>query len=307
MPQKEKHYLPLKNKIALVTGASRGIGKGIALSLGEAGATVYITGRTLKKSDATVPLSGTLTSTAREVTRLGGKGIPCQCDHQKDTQVKKVFRRIQKEQGRLDILVNNAWAGYENLHRDEYYTGPFWEQPIKLWDAMHDVGVRSSYVASTLAAPLMVAQQSGLIVNISFYAAAQYFNSVQYGVAKMATDKMAVDMAYELKEHNVTCISLWPGWVRTEGVMRGQENSELPHSESPQFVGRAIAALASDPNVLNKTGHILIAAELAKEYGFKDTDGTVPKPLHQTNLKRYKSLKSKKWQAVRNALSLPQE
>lgn len=306
MPKKEQHNLPLTGKIALVTGASRGIGKGIALSLGEAGATVYITGRTVKKTDATVPLSGTLTSTAREVTRLGGKGIPCQCDHRRDAQVKKVFHRIHKEQGRLDILVNNAWAGYENLHRDEYYSGPFWEQPIKLWDTMQDVGVRSSYVASTLAAPLMVEHHSGLIVNISFYAAAQYFNSVQYGVAKMATDKMAVDMAYELKEYGVACVSLWPGLVRTEGVMRGRENSELPQSESPQFVGRAIAALAADPNVHHKTGRILIAAELAKEYGFTDTDGTVPKPLHQTNLQRYKSLKSKKWQTVRNALSLPQ-
>ena len=298
LPQKK--HLPLTNKIALVTGASRGVGKGIALALGEAGATVYLTGRTLTAGDETVPLPGTLADTALEVTRLGGKGIPCVCDHRQDDQVKAVFKRIEQEQGQLDILVNNVWAGYESAHRRDGHPGPFWEQPIKQWDSMHNVGLRSHYVASTYAAPLMINRNGGLIVNISYYSATVEPSGVCYPVAKLAADKMAVEMARELQAYGVACVSLWPGYVRTEGNI--DKGVCLTYTESPQFTGRAISALAADPDILKKTGQILVVAELAQEYSFDDVDGSRPQPVHQTEVGEY--LDNERCEAVRKAMSI---
>jgi dehydrogenase/reductase SDR family protein 1 len=276
---KQSEHLSLSGKVAVVTGASRGVGKGIAMALGEAGATVYVTGRTLKSGEASVPLPGTLTGTAREVTRLGGKGIPRKCDHREDDEVREVFDAIYSDQGRVDILVNNAWAGYEHLHRDQYYTGPFWEQPVELWDAMQNVGLRSSFVATTYMAPYVVKQKDGLIVNISYYSTSyKGSNTRTYRIAKLATDKLAVELARDLKKFGVACVSLYPGHVRTEGVMKGIPEDKLPYTESPMYVGRAVAALAADPRRMKKTGKILLAGEMAKEYGFKDIDGTCPSP-----------------------------
>ncbi len=281
MSKKQPAPLSLSGKVAIVTGASRGVGKGIAMALGEAGATVFVTGRTLKSGDASVPLPGTLTSTAKEVTRLGGKGVPYKCDHRKDIQVKAVFDKVYKDHGRVDILVNNAWAGYEHLHREEYHTGPFWEQPIELWDSMHAVGLRSSFVASTYAAPIMVEQKNGLIVNISYYSTSYAGSDTRtYRVVKLATDKLAVELAKDLRKFGVACVSLFPGYVRTEGIMKNLPDDKLPYTESPMYVGRAIAALATDPDKMKKTGRVLLAGEMAKEYGFKDIDGTCPKPIH---------------------------
>lgn len=302
MPKSQTGGLPLAGKIAVVTGASRGVGKGVALALGEAGATVYITGRTMKSGDQTVPVEGSLTATAREVSRLGGKGIPCRCDHRKDDQVKAVFKRIEDEQGHIDILVNNVWSGYENAHRDVYYSGPFWEHPIEQWDATHDVGLRSHYVASTYAAPLMIHTGSGLIVNISNYSSQEGPGDVYYLVSKLATDKLAIEMAVTFKEYGVACVSLWPGYVRTEGVMKYIFKEKLPFTESPQYTGRAIRALAADPEILNKTGQILIVGELAKEYGFVDIDGSRPKPFHQTELGR--GSHTARSTAIRRAMSM---
>ena len=283
MPKKQPDSLSLSGKVAIVTGASRGVGKGIAMALGEAGATVYVTGRTLKSGNASVPLPGTLISTAKEVTRLGGQGIPYKCDHRKDAQVKAAFDKVYKDQGRIDILVNNAWAGYEHLHREEYHTGPFWEQPIELWDSMHTVGLRSSFVASTYAAPFMIEQKDGLIINISYYSTSYSTSGTGiYRVVKLATDKLAVELARDLKKFGVACVSLFPGHVRTEGVMKGIPKDKLPYTESPMYVGRAAAALAADPKKMKKTGRILLAGEMAKEYGFEDIDGTCPIPLHLT-------------------------
>jgi dehydrogenase/reductase SDR family protein 1 len=259
----------LSGKVALVTGASRGVGKGIALELIEAGTTVCITGR----SD-------------QDMEYISGNGFAIQCDHRDDEQVRSAFRQISDAQGRLDILVNNVWGGYENMMEDGQFTWPlpFWQQPVWRWDAMFQSGVRAHYIAGQLAAKAMVSNRSGLIVNISFWAAQKYVGNVAYGVSKAATDKMTADMSHELRDHNVAVISLYPGLVRTEKVMQAAEWLDLSNSESPQFVGRAVVALATDSNVLEKTGKVLVAASLAEEYGFTDIDGKKPRPLTLTDI-----------------------
>jgi dehydrogenase/reductase SDR family protein 1 len=271
----------LTGKVALVTGASRGVGKGVALGLGEAGATVYVTGRTVEEGQAEVNLPGTIHQTAEEIDALGGHGIAVRCDHANDEDVKDLFRTLQKEQGRLDILVNNVWGGYEFYNDGSEYWNEkgFWTAPISRWDKSFQAGVRAHYVASYFAAPMMVAQQSGLMVNISFFAAQRDDRGVAYGVAKAADDRMATCMAYELREYQVAVISLYPGLVRTESVMKAAEYFDLTNSESPQFIGRVVAALANDPDLMLKSGQILVAAAVAQEYGITDIDGKQPKPL----------------------------
>ncbi len=256
---------PLSGKIALVTGGTRSVGKGIALGLGEAGATVYVTGRTINDRG----VSG--------ITKAGGRGIAVRCDHSDDKAVSAVFDQIVNRSGRLDILVNNAWGGYARLRNRSANKGfkwkdPFWTQPLDLWNEMHQVGVRSTYVAAACAAPIMIAQGAGLIVNISFYAARRYYGNVAYGAAKAATDAMSRDMAHELKPHGVAVISLYPGHVIEK------KKGEMPSRESAQFVGRGVAVLAADPDVISRSGKIQQAAVLAREYGFTDVDGTQPEP-----------------------------
>jgi len=271
----------LKNCIALVTGASRGVGKGIALGLGEAGATVYISGRTVEPGKGPMGLPGTIQETAEAVNRLGGIGIPVRCDHTDDHQVEALFEQIDREQSRIDLLVNNAWGGYERMFEGNEFTWPhpFWMQPIWRWDAMFNSGVRAHYVASELAAKRMVIQGSGLIVNISFWAAQKKIGNVAYSVSKAATDRMTSYMAEELKPYGVTVLSIYPGLVRTESVMNAAAFLDLSNSESPQYIGRAVAALASDPDVLKRTGTVCVAAALGQEYGFDDIDGKRPVPL----------------------------
>ncbi len=270
----------LSDCVALVTGASRGVGRGVALGLGEAGATVYVTGRT---TDADPPgdLPGTIDATARAVTSAGGKGIALRCDHRDDLQTEAVFARVEAERGRLDLLVNNVWGGYERMTENGVYrfAEPFWQQPTFRWDAMFGAGVRAYYVASARAARSMVARGRGLIVNISFWAAQKYVANVAYGVAKAATDRLTRDTAHELRPHGVTVVSLYPGLVRTESVMRAADFLDLSNSESPEFIGRAVAALAADPDVQRHSGSVLVAAALAREYGFSDVDGRSPRPL----------------------------
>jgi len=254
----------MPQRVALVTGASRGVGKGIALELCDAEFKVYITGRSI-----------------HEMGYLDGRGTAMQCDHCNDEQVELAFRRIIEKQGNIDVLVNNAWGGYENMTEGGEFTWarPFWQQPLWRWDAMMETGARAAYVASRLAAPVMLAQKRGLIVNISYWAAQKYVANVAYGVAKAATDKLTADVAYELKEHNVAIVSLYPGLVRTEKVMAAEQWLDLSNSESPRFIGRAITALANDPDVIGKSGKVLIAAAIAEEYGFTDLDGNTPRPL----------------------------
>lgn len=271
----------LSGKVALVTGASRGVGKGIAQGLGEAGATVYVTGRTTEEGKAAVTLSGTIQETADEVTRLGGKGIAVRCDHARDDEVEQLFGQIATEQGRLDILVNNVWGGYEHFNdgTEFWKEKEFWTIPLSRWDKSFQAGVRAHYAASVLAAPIMIAQGSGLIVNVSYFAAQRDDKGVIYGVAKAADDRMVACMAHELREHRVAVLSLYPGLVRTEGVMKAADYFDLSNSESPQFIGRAVAALAADPDILNKTGQVVVSAAVAQEYGFSDVDGKQPRPI----------------------------
>ena len=268
----------LEGKVAVVTGASRGIGRGVALGLGEAGATVYVTGRTLSDGDS--ELAGSLESTREAVSEAGGEARVVRCDHTRDEQVESLFARVLDESGRVDVLVNSVWGGYERMSEDGVFTFalPFWEQPWWRWDAMFQAGVRAAYVASALAARSMVRARSGLIVNISALAARKYLGKVAYGVSKAATDKLSSDMAEELREHGVAVVSLYPGLVRTESVIAAGI-FDLSNSESPQFLGRAVAALAADANVLARSGQTLVAAELAREYDFRDIDGSQPAPL----------------------------
>lgn len=265
----------LASTIAVVTGASRGVGKGIALGLGEAGATVYLTGRTLGPGEARWP--GTLLQTAEEITQLGGHAIALHCDHADDMQVAAVFQRVQSEQGRLDLLVNNAFATPVDGMPEDI---PFWELPLDVWDQLLTVGLRSYYVASVFAARQMVAQQRGLIVNISSVGAKMRLNNVAYGVGKAGVEKLTSDIAEELRSHGVAVVSLWPPFTKTEVVLEEKERWEkldwLRLMASPQFTGRAVAALAGDPHIMDKSGRRFVARLLAEEYGFTDLDGTCP-------------------------------
>ncbi|MFT5451684.1 MAG: dehydrogenase/reductase SDR family protein 1 [Enterobacterales bacterium] len=272
---------PLLGKVALVTGASRGIGKGIALSLAEAGATVYITGRTVKEGESASCLSGTIHQTAEEVSKMGGKCIAIKCDHSIDDEVEVVFNRISTENKKLNILVNNVWGGYQHYtDGTEFWNEKgFWTLPTSRWDSIFQSGVRAHYVASSFAAPLLMQQDNSLIINLSFFVAQRNDKGVAYSVAKGASDRMVACMAEELREHNVAAVSLYPGIVRTESVMKAAEHLDLSNSESPQFVGRAVVALANDADIMDKTGAVLIAAELAQYYGFTDIDGKQPRPL----------------------------
>jgi NAD(P)-dependent dehydrogenase (short-subunit alcohol dehydrogenase family) len=257
--------------VALVTGASRGIGRGIAQALGEAGATVYLSGRT----------ASDLERTAREVEDLGGRGIAHACDHRDDAAVAGLFARVAREGGRLDVLANAAWGGYERMLENGEFTWPkpYWEQPVARWDDMFAGGVRADYVASAYAARMMLPRSRGLIVHLGFFAAQKYLGNAAYGVAKAATDRLVADTAHELRPHGVAVVSLWPGLVRTERVLDAAAFLDLSNSESPRFTGRALVALAADPHVLERSGRAWIVAGLAREYGFRDVDGSQPRPL----------------------------
>lgn len=253
----------LAGRVALVTGGSRGVGKGVAEALAEAGATVYVTGRSVQDTTFAAPC------------------IALPCDHTDDAQVARAFDRVRAEQGRLDVLVNSVWGGYERMVEDGAFTWglPFWQQPRFRWDAMFAAGTRAAYVASQLGARQMVEQHRGLIVHISFWSAQKRIANVPYGASKAATDAMTRDMAIELQPHGVAVVSLYPGLVRTEKVMEAAAFLDLSNSESPQFSGRAIAALAVDPGLMGLTGTVQVAASCAARYGFADVDGKQPRPL----------------------------
>jgi NAD(P)-dependent dehydrogenase (short-subunit alcohol dehydrogenase family) len=265
-----------RNLVVIVTGASRGLGRGIARAFGSLGATVYLTGRSRE---------GALEQAAAEVVALGGRAVPVACNHRADDQVRRLFARVRAEQGSLDILVNNAAAVYPDAL---LAPGGFWQKPLRLVD-MIDVGLRSNYVASYYAAPLMTEMRRGLIVNISFYGAVSYFHGAAYGAAKAGTDKMSHDLAIDLAPYGVAAVSLWPGFIRTDALAamppeRIPENLRalLPQFERPEFSGLVIDALYRDPKLRELSGQSLIGAELGVKYGIKDLDGKQPISYRET-------------------------
>jgi len=267
-------------KVAVVTGASRGAGKGIALALGASGMTVYVTGRSTSVSlgrlrDTLLP--GTILETAAQITALGGRGVAVACDHRDDAAVQAAFERVASESGRLDILVNNA----ASIHDALIEPGAFWEKPLELADIL-DVGLRSAYVASYFAAPLMVRAQRGLIAFTSSFGASCYMHGPAYGAQKVGVDKFAADMAVELAPHGVAAVSLWLGPQLTERTAaaarsRPEQYAEfLRQGETPQFNGRIIYALARDPALQSLSGQTLISAEVARRYGITEEGGREP-------------------------------
>ena len=260
--------------IALVTGASRGAGKGIALALGDAGATVYVTGRSQAEGDSALP--GTVYATAEQITQRGGRGIAVVCDHANDESVAALFAQIERDHGKLDILVNNALCVPEGLT----LPGPFWEKPLSLQDILN-VGLRSSYVAAYYAAPLLV-KQGGLLVNTSSPGGRSYMHGPAYGAGKAGVDKMAHDMAVDFEPYQVAVVSLWMGLLKTERTQAAFEadpdlyRDMMAMVESPEFTGRVIAALSADKNRMARSGKVWFAAELGAEYGLADIDGRLP-------------------------------
>jgi NAD(P)-dependent dehydrogenase (short-subunit alcohol dehydrogenase family) len=287
----------LQECIAVVTGGSRGAGRGCAIELGAAGATVYVTGRSRREQPAPgyeqirslsnlARVPGSIDETAEEVTCAGGCGIAVACDHTDEAQVKALFERVLHERGRLDVLVNNAWGGHETF--DGVFQAPFWERPMVHWDAMFDRGVRNHLLSSRLAAPMFVRQGRGLIVTTTFWDRDRFMHgNLFYDLAKAAMTRLAFGMAQELRPHGVASLAVSPGWMRTEFVLAGHQTDEthwherpaLARTESPRYLGRAVVALASDPNVLERSGQVVRVGDLARFYGFTDIDGRVVPPF----------------------------
>lgn len=265
--------------VAVVTGASRGAGRGIAIALGEAGATVYVTGRTTKAGQASLP--GTIFETAEAIDAAGGHGIPVHCDHADDAQTKALFDHVEAEHGHLDILVNNVAF----IHDELTSTRPFWERSLTLVD-MLDVGVRSQYVATFYASPLLIRRKRGLVVFTSSFGSVCYMHSPAYGVQKVSADKFAADMAVDFRSHGVAAVSIWMGPLKTERAAEAAKLSEeyaafMANAETPAFTGRLISALYRDPDYMSLSGQTLIGAELGQRYGIKD-EGREPPSYRAT-------------------------
>lgn len=289
---------PLAGRVAVVTGASRGAGRGIAAELGAAGATVYVTGRSTRREPASTygaflrvvgleRMPGSVEETADEVTRAGGRGVAVRCDHTREEEVRALFARVEQEVGRVDVLVNNAWGGHESFTASALGS-PFWEQSLAQWEAMFDRGVRSHILASRAAAPLLVRQGTGLVVTTTFWDRGRYLRgNLFYDLAKATMTRLAFGLAEELRPHGVASVAVSPGWMRTELVLAAhgaseegwRERPELAATESPRYVGRAVAALAADPEVMGRSGGVYRAGDLAREYGFTDVDGRVVPPF----------------------------
>lgn len=271
---------PLDRRVAVVTGASRGVGRTIAGALGEAGATVYVTGRSTRAGGRTEGLPGTIEDAADDVTARGGRSIAVRIDHTRDDEVRALFERVGSEKGRLDLLVNNAWGGYER-YEEAPFAGPFWGQPLFRWDAMFTAGVRATAVSSYFAAPLMVEQGSGLIVNTVAWAFGDYLGNMFYDTAKAAVLRMTFGMAKDLEPFGCAAVAITPGFVRTERVMAAHAANPFPldGTETPEYLARLVVALACDPNVGARSGQVVTVGDLAREYGFADVDGAQPLPF----------------------------
>jgi NAD(P)-dependent dehydrogenase (short-subunit alcohol dehydrogenase family) len=288
----------LSGRIAIVTGASRGGGRGVAVELGAAGATVYVTGRSTRGAGVAAyaaflgrtglsEMPGTIEDTADEVTAAGGRGVAVRCDHGDPAQVADLVARVEREQGRLDVLVNNAWGGHETFSLESLDL-PFWKQPLEHWESMFDHGVRNHVVTCHAAAPLLVRQGRGLVVTTTFWDRGRYIKgNLFYDLAKATMNRLAFAVAEELRPHGVTSVAVAPGWMRTELVLAGMRADErtwtqhpaLARTESPRYLGRAVVALATDPDVARRSGEVLLVGDLAREYGFTDIDGRVVPPF----------------------------
>jgi NAD(P)-dependent dehydrogenase (short-subunit alcohol dehydrogenase family) len=254
----------LDGAVAVVTGASRGVGKGIALALGEVGAVVYVTGRS------------TVEETAAEVTARGGRGVPARTDHGDDAQVEALFERVRREAGRLDLVVANAWGGYED-HDHRTFGAPFWEQPLSRWQSMFDTGLRMQFTTARFAAPLMLKQQTGLLVLTGGWDDLRfYLGNALYDVSKAGTSRLVSVLAHELRPYGISVVGVYPGFTRTEAVVAAfaAEGMEPPpETHSPEFVGRAVANVLADPGVFGLRGTGAQAATYAERYSFTDVDG----------------------------------
>jgi NAD(P)-dependent dehydrogenase (short-subunit alcohol dehydrogenase family) len=266
----------LQGRVAVVTGATRGVGKGIARVLGACGATVVVTGRT------------TVDEAAAEVDAAGGRGIPARVDHTDDAAVAKLFAGLE----RLDLLVANAWGGYED-YDPEGFTAPFWEQSLVRFDAMFHAGLRAQFTAAQGAAPHMLEAGRGLIVLTGYPGRTHYLGALPYDVIKAGVDRMVTGLAFELRDHGVAALGVWPGFTRTAAVIEsfaagGAEPPPTTHSV--EFPGRAVAMLLADDEVVALTGTGLQAAEWAERYGFEDTDGRTIAPFEMPESLRLKNV-----------------
>ena len=279
---------PLHEQVALVTGASRGAGRGIAAELGGAGAIVYVTGRSVAGGQTTDNVPGTIDDAAREVTARGGTGIPIRCDHTVDADVEALFARIRADHGRLDLLVNNVWGGYEHSECKPLPFMPFWEQSLHQWEGMFTAGLRAHITAGRLAVPLMLPGRRGLIVSTTAnLGALPYLRNLFYDLSKHSVARLVWATAQELNEHGIASVAVAPGFMRTErvteafrraGALAALDGPGGP-KETAVYLGRAIVALASDPQVIEKSGQLLEAGTLAREYSFTDADGSQPAPF----------------------------
>ena len=268
--------------VAVVTGASRGLGRGVARVLGEAGCVVYVTGRSSDAGPTTEGLPGTIERTAKEVDERGGQGIAVRCNHADETQVRSLFETVGRDHGRIDILVNNAWGGYES-HPGAEFTRPLWQQEHAAnWGGMFDRGLKATFLSSRHAAPLLMSSRarSGprLVVNTLAWAFDEYLGNLYYDVAKAAVIRLTAGLARELAASDVAVVALAPGFVRTERVEKALagDPATLATTESPEYAGRAVAMLAGDPGVMEKSGRLLTVGDLAREYHFADLDGRQP-------------------------------
>ncbi len=266
---------PLRGKVAVVTGASRGAGKAIAAVLGEAGATVYVTGRSVQGHPRLRKYPGTIQEAAEEVTARGGKGIPVRCDHTIDADVRRLFLRVKREQGGLDLLVNNVWGGYEPYaEQGEWFHAPFWKQSMERWEGMFTAGLRAHLVTNLFGIPLMLRRRQGLVVSTTYWNRGEYIGPpIFYDVAKCAINRMAFGLGEELRKYGIAAVAISPGWMRVERMYDVHPPRQLKRMESPEYLGRAILALALDPDRLKKTGQTWEVGAMAKTYGFTDIDG----------------------------------
>ncbi|XP_053408003.1 dehydrogenase/reductase SDR family member 1-like [Mercenaria mercenaria] len=293
---------PLAGKVCIVTGATRGIGKGIALQLAQKGAKVYITGRTLDPPKQS-KVGGSLRETAHEIETRGGICIPVKCDHSKDSDIEQLFEQVKREnENQLDILVNNAYSAVNSLANN--YKVKFWELSPSVWDEVNRVGLRNHYICSVYASRMMVPRKQGLIVNVSSGGGLRYMIGAAYGIGKEACDRMAADCGFELKKHNVAFVSLWPGAVGTENMlvnlrdslkkprivdnsvsMRSREKmlEYFEKGETPEFVGQCIAAMAVDALLMEMSGKIVMTCDLARRYSLRDAEGHTPTEMRQIN------------------------